>query len=526
MPFNSSDKNATQIAKEVLQLLAAKHIAPTPEAYVEYYEKISKERISHPLEDSIMDFADAISKESVSLARLGKSLSDAIIHHDWIRTRSILTSIAEALPASENSNKKEPFLSNEPIRFSHREEILRDMLSRLFSYSLLTLLQEAPELINETKLIKNKLNSATTENELNEIQKSINTFSFKIELHNKDIQKKQFLLHQLFKLLLENIDALLEKESWLSRQINNVQDLLSTPITQVSLKEATYSLKNMIYKQGILKSTLEEERLAVKNIMVAFVERLSSLVSTTDSYHKAITTFSKKVAVADNIGDLSSALNSIMEVTRKTQQEAYETHKNLLSSQNQLIEAQNKIDALENQLSDMNNLVQEDYLTGSFNRRGMDAALEREMHRSARNKSDLCVALLDLDDFKQINDRYGHDTGDEVLIHLVNTIKDTLRKLDVIARFGGEEFLIILPDTDKQEAAQIVTRIQRELSKSIFMHNNSNIFITFSAGIAQYVYEETQENMIKRADCALYKAKNEGKNRVVVASEMMTMDMP
>lgn len=525
MSFNSSDKNATQIAKEVLQLLAAKHIAPTPEAYVEYYEKISKERIAHPLEDSVIDFADAISKESLALARLGKSLADAIIHHDWIRTGSILSSIAETIPTLEHSDKKEPFLSNKSTKFTSREDILRDMLGRLLSYSLLTLLKDAPELANETHLLKTELDNALSDSELSSVQKNVNALSFKIELHNNDIQKKQQLLQQLFQLLLENIDSLLEKESWLSQQINSVQDLLSAPVTQVSLKEATYSLKNMIYKQGILKSTLEEERLAVKNMMVAFVERLSTLVSTTDSYHKAITTFSKKVAVAENIGDLSSALNSIMEVTKKTQQEAYETHKNLLNSQNQLIQAQTKISALENQLSEMNNLVQEDYLTGSFNRRGMDAALEREMHRSIRNKSALCVALLDLDDFKQINDHYGHDTGDEVLIHLVNTIKDTLRKLDVIARFGGEEFLVILPDTDKFEAAQIVTRIQRELSKSIFMYNNSNIFITFSAGVAQYVHEETQENMIKRADCALYKAKNEGKNRVVIADEVMTANL-
>lgn len=524
MPFHSSNKNATSIAKEVLQALAAKQIPPTPEAYVEYYEKISQERTSHPLEDSIIDFADIITKQSVSSSRLGKSLVDAINRRDWIRSRSILASIADHILSQEQVQldaKIDPAISADFVHRSEKEDILRDMLSRLLSYSLFTLLQDVPELANDSKSLKTKLDNAFSVQELTEVQKYVNSFAFQIELHNNDIQKKQELLQQLFKLLLENIDALLEKESWLSIQINNVQDLLSTPITQISLKEATHSLKNMIYKQGILKSTLEEERVAVKNMMIAFVERLSNLVSTTDSYHKAIATFSKKVAVASNIGDLNSALNSIMEITQNTQEDAFNAHKNMIQSQEQLIKAQSKINALENQLSMMNNLVQEDYLTGSFNRRGMDAALEREMHRSMRNKSPLCVALLDLDDFKQINDSYGHDTGDEVLIHLVNTVKDTLRKLDVIARFGGEEFLIILPDTDKEEAAQIVTRIQRELSKSIFMFNNSNIFITFSAGVAQYIHNESQENMVKRADNALYLAKRQGKNRVIIAGNVL-----
>lgn len=526
MPSNSSNKNATLIAKEVLQQLAAKHIAPTPEAYVEYYEKISQEPVVHPLEDTLIDFAEAISKQSVSQSRLGKSLADAVMRRDWLRASSIMNAIAESKAEQEQATKKEPYLSSNSIKHTAREEIYRDILNRIFSYSLVSLLNEAPELLNDTKVIKNKLDHAISDNELLDVQKHFNVLSFKIELQNNDIKKKQELLHQLFKLLLENIDALLEKESWLSKQINNVQDLLSTPITQISLKEATYSLKNMIYKQGILKTTLEEERLAVKNMMVAFIEKLSSLVSTTDSYHNAISTFSKKVAVADNIGDLNSALISIMDVTKKTQEEAYNAHNNMTRSQEELMRAQSKIDALENQLSAMSNLVQEDFLTGSSNRRGMDAALEREMHRSMRNKSALCVALLDLDDFKQINDHFGHDTGDEVLIHLVNTIKATLRKLDVIARFGGEEFLIILPDTNKQEAAQIVTRIQRELSKSIFMFNNSNIFITFSAGVAEYTNQETQENMIKRADSALYQAKREGKNRVVVAANVMNEIQP
>ena len=156
--------------------------------------------------------------------------------------------------------------------------------------------------------------------------------------------------------------------------------------------------------------------------------------------------------------------------------------------------------------------------SGSLNRRGLDDVFEREMARADRRKSPLCIAMLDLDDFKRLNDTYGHTAGDEALIHLVRVIKDTLRTMDVIARFGGEEFMIVLPDTNMEDAMQTVTRVQRELTKRIFMHNNERLLITFSAGVALRIEGEDQATLIKRADEALYKAKRAGKNRVVAAN--------
>jgi diguanylate cyclase len=179
--------------------------------------------------------------------------------------------------------------------------------------------------------------------------------------------------------------------------------------------------------------------------------------------------------------------------------------------------AENRIQELEKQLEEMSELVREDQLTGSLNRRGLDDVFEREFARSERRNSPLCIALLDLDDFKRLNDTYGHTAGDEALIHLVRVVKDTLRTMDVIGRFGGEEFLIVLPDTPMEEAAQTVTRVQRELTKRIFMHNNEKLLITFSAGVALRKPGEEPTALIQRADAALYKAKRAGKNRVVPA---------
>ncbi|MEO7031220.1 MAG: GGDEF domain-containing protein, partial [Herbaspirillum sp.] len=146
--------------------------------------------------------------------------------------------------------------------------------------------------------------------------------------------------------------------------------------------------------------------------------------------------------------------------------------------------ANQRIQALESQLQQLNGLVQEDQLTGCLNRRGLDEATLRELNRANRLHTPLCAAMLDLDNFKQLNDHYGHCVGDEVLVHLVHVIRQTLRSIDVIARFGGEEFLILLPNTAQEEGQQALARLQRNLAQQIFVCRQQRLTITFSAGIA------------------------------------------
>jgi len=147
----------------------------------------------------------------------------------------------------------------------------------------------------------------------------------------------------------------------------------------------------------------------------------------------------------------------------------------------------------------------------------MEDAFQREFSRSERTHKPLCVALFDIDYFKRLNDTYGHDAGDEALIHLVRVVKETLRPTDVIARFGGEEFVIILPETGVEEGMKTLTRLQRELTKKFFLHKNEKVLITFSAGIALRQPAESADAIISRADQALYKAKAAGRNRVFAA---------
>ncbi|MGB6055613.1 MAG: GGDEF domain-containing protein, partial [Burkholderiaceae bacterium] len=155
-------------------------------------------------------------------------------------------------------------------------------------------------------------------------------------------------------------------------------------------------------------------------------------------------------------------------------------------------DAGHRIRLLESRVEQLSGLVCEDQLTGCLNRRGLDDLFGRELRRADRLGTPLCAAMLDLDDFKKLNDRYGHCVGDEVLVHLAQVMRQTLRGMDGVGRFGGEEFLILLPGTPLEKAAQALERLRQALSEQGFHHRRARLPITFSAGLALHARGESQ----------------------------------
>lgn len=527
MSKKPSTLTPVEIAREAFQRLGARRISPTPDAYRIAYEEIQGGMPGVTAESVLSTFATKLSRQPGENGLLGTRLVRARENGDWTEFERQLIEFADAnwqsrpivpaKPAVQHGELVPIDLERQFIRDSVKEKMLREMLARILVFNLPSLLSTAPELANESRNSGQDLKMAFSEQAMNEIIARVKQLSFQIELKTDDMAQQQELLMRLFQLLLENINGLLEQGSWLSSQIETVQSLIAGPLSNTSLADATKNLKEVIYKQGLLKNTLSEEKVVVKNMMLTFVDRLSAMVSTTDNYQRTIRGFSQQISQAGNIADLNSVLSEIMTETQKAQEEATRSRDAMVDARQEVEKAEERIQALEQQLQQMGELVREDQLTGSLNRRGMDESLDREIANALRRETPLCVALLDLDDFKRINDTHGHATGDEVLVHLVQVIRETLRKLDVIARFGGEEFVILMPETSPQDAVQIITRVQRELTKRIFMHESQRLLITFSAGVAVYQPGESQAELLKRTDVALYKAKNAGKNRIVFA---------
>jgi diguanylate cyclase (GGDEF)-like protein len=169
---------------------------------------------------------------------------------------------------------------------------------------------------------------------------------------------------------------------------------------------------------------------------------------------------------------------------------------------------------LQDALARIQDLATRDELTGLFNRRHMLELLNIEKHRSNRTGRVFCLGMVDIDHFKQVNDRFGHNVGDQVLDTVAATISAGLRETDVVARWGGEEFLVMFTDTDCQTAERVLARIQVALAKTMVSDDAPGLRVTFSAGVTAYIADEMLTSTIDRADRALYAAKAAGRNLV------------
>ena len=232
-----------------------------------------------------------------------------------------------------------------------------------------------------------------------------------------------------------------------------------------------------------------------------------------NDYYDRIKIYAQKIRETSDIGDIIAILDQALGQTR-----ALHTADEVAIARRQVVTAEQRIEQLKSELELVNKLVREDQLTGALNRRGLDDALVREAARAERNRTPLCIALIDIDNFKKINDSFGHQVGDIVLVHLVAIIKETIRTNDLIGRYGGEEFLLLLPDSRIDEATAVMVRLQRKLAGKPISWGNQQLLVTFSAGVAPRHAGESEAVLINRADQALYEAKRVGKDRIIVAA--------
>ncbi|HMZ08308.1 MAG TPA: GGDEF domain-containing protein [Anaerolineales bacterium] len=180
--------------------------------------------------------------------------------------------------------------------------------------------------------------------------------------------------------------------------------------------------------------------------------------------------------------------------------------------------ARNKQIEMEAVLAQAQEVAHVDPLTFLPNRRTIVKDLQNEVLRAERYGSMFSISVLDLDSFKSINDTFGHPVGDEVLKNVAILLRDSIRHPDVVGRYGGEEFLILLPNSNATSAAEQANRLCREIRSKLVHTKEHDIQVTFSIGIAQFrTGEDSWHSLLKRADNAMFKAKNNGRDRWVIA---------
>ncbi|MFL6673473.1 MAG: GGDEF domain-containing protein [Massilia sp.] len=509
--------NPADIAREAFRRLATRRIAPTPDAYHAIYNEIAGIAPEVPAAGSAADaervlagLATRLADTPGELAEFGHRFHRQVKLRDWDGYARLLSHLVEK-HVRKGSTIELLGVENNDTR------MLRDMLSRTLAFALAALLAGNPALVSEAETLGDAVKLAHTEDALQDIAARLKELCYQIEIRSGDVAEQQELLLRLFRLLLDNVGELLDDASWMRGQIAAVQDLIAGPIDRRALEETMRGLKDVIYQQGQLKHGLTDLKLTVRGMVLTFIDRLGAVAASTGDFHARIGGFSRRISDATDIAGLHEVLGEILRETHQVQEQALQARDHMQQAHQEVQDAEQRILALEQQLQQMSDLAREDQLTGSLNRRGLDDMFERESARADRRDAPLCLALLDLDNFKRLNDTYGHGAGDSALQHLVRVVKQTLRPTDVIARLGGEEFVILLPDTTVDAAAASMTRLQRELTRHFFLHDHDKLLITFSAGVALRLPNEGQAALVQRADRAMYQAKQSGKNRVVIA---------
>jgi diguanylate cyclase len=503
----------SEIAREALRRLALSRIAPTPENYRKYYHEISGATVGpNPgsvLEDLLIDLRKYFPDSGQSLASLEKAIAQA----NWVQSSELLHDIIARVSLDATRRDKEGTSLGSPT-----QTVATELLIQTLRLGVEPRVEHIPQLAGDLARVIEDIRKADTVATLDKAGAALKRLWLNLELQHSGNMNQQEALRNLLQLLLQNIGELVEEDSWLRGQLEIVSKAVEGPIDVDTLQEAEKRLKEVIFKQGLIKHSLREATSTLKDTMKTFINRMGEAVESTGDYQDKITQYADRIGGTENVHELTAILDNVLKDTRSMQATTRRTHEAMVSDRQAVEQAEKRIQELEAELVEMSALVSEDPMTHSLNRRGMEHEFARETSRAMRQGSPLCVAMLDIDNFKKLNDTHGHLVGDEALIHLVRTAKEELRATDIIGRMGGEEFMIMLPNTAQADAVSVVERLQRALTKKFFLNNNDRILITFSAGVAVYEAGESQESIMDRADKALYEAKHTGKNRVCIAA--------
>lgn len=501
-------KTPAEIARETLLRLVESKRPPTPENYLSTYNEIAGRATptAFPTE-ALQELADALPAQTPFQQQQKITFQQAVADTSWKRIQQVLLALASHAepdgPALESSNGRpvsefraqvarlietaQPAFDPDDTRFAHR------------TTELITTLRD-PAVDEET------------------LQTKLREFSHRLAFAAEDQAEIRATLLKLLHLLIGHLgDTNLLGDGWLKPQLDALSAAAVPPLTLRRLDALERQLADVMRKQVDAKDRTLQVQDEMRRMLAAFIERLAQTTDSTSNYHASIEQSARELAEAKTIEEIAPLLQNLISATRNITAEIAATRDELREMRTRAQSFETEIVKLHQELHVASAQARHDALTGALNRKGMDEALHRELADVHRKQTTLCVALLDIDNFKKLNDSKGHEAGDAALRHLATVTRETMRAQDTLVRYGGEEFVILMPDSSLENGVAAMVRLQRTLTRKYFMAGTERLLITFSAGVAQLEADETPESAIKRADQAMYLAKRAGKNRVFSA---------
>ena len=503
----TSKKQAPEIAREALIQLNVRKLAPTPANFQACYNEIARLPNSAGFPEASLRQISLALKAKTPEQRAQLELLDAAIgRRNWNTVQEAL--VAFACGANPDEMVQELVIPELALR------------NRCLADFACTIEKILPALGREdTQLLKlaTELLYAFRHppEDFFQVESLFASFCQHASIAAESQAEIKAMLISLLQLAMESIGELSVDDKWLKTQIDALLIAVKPPLTLRRLDDVERQIRTVMASQLQTKARSIQAQAEMRAMLVAFIEQLAAMNKTSDIFQEKIENSARQMEQVKSIEEMAPLLGEVIEATRTMAADTRHAHGGLQSLQEKVLATEAEICQLRQDLDQASALARHDPLTDALNRKGLDEALAKEIASMRRSDKPLCVAMLDIDNFKMLNDRLGHESGDVALIHLVTVAKESLRPTDYLARYGGEEFVILMPDTPLEQGIQAMKRMQRRLTKTFFFAGSEKTLITFSAGVAQVIQGESGIKAVSRADQAMYLAKRAGKNRVL-----------
>nr|WP_295772629.1 GGDEF domain-containing protein [Rhodoferax sp.] len=513
-----SEKKPFEVARETLKQLTLQKLPPTPANYLALYNEIAGVPLIVPFPaDILRDISKSLPVKTPGQQKQRGLLDYAIDRLNWEGVKTALVAYGSFAPLTGGDDAPAAAASMTGLNASApalTTEFLGQM-GRLIEYTQPALGTDDERFGELSKTLTSALRQSG--GDILALKSMLLSYSDRVSFVAEDQAEIKKALLKLLHMVFENIADLSLDEQWLKGQMDALMEASSPPLTLRRLDDVERRLKDVIFKQKDAKEHAMQAQNEMRDMLAAFIDRLSDMAKSTGSFHEKLEENARQIEQAKTLAEIAPVLKEVISATRNMASQSKTSGEELQVMRDHAFQTDAELVKLHQELDRVSTQARHDPLTGALNRRGLEEAVEREISSVRRKDTPLCMSLLDIDNFKKLNDTMGHATGDIALAHLAKVARECMRPQDTLARYGGEEFVILLPDTPLDKGIEAMTRLQRELTKKFFLAGTEKILITFSAGVAQLAPDETGGDAIKRADKAMYLAKRAGKNRVLGA---------
>lgn len=504
------------IAREAVKLLTARKLPPTPDNFQAAYHEVAGTRPLRPFPlESMRQIGQALPEATPGQQRFKVLFNKAVSRHSWDDLQKLLTQQAwpsAAPPATATTATAAAVEVAEPESIGMAPEWC-ELVARVVTSTLPALGEDDPRVIEQANELIAYLR--LRDQHLPTLRRMLADFAFRLSFVAEEQASIRGTMLGLLRQVFEHVETLSPDNPRLRQQLGLLVEAAQPPLSVRRLDDLQRRLRDVIVRQTEVREQALQAQAIMKETLATFLARLAQTSSDSTQYQAIFERCAEQLETASSLAEMAPVMQEAIQAARTLATDTQRTGEELSALRSRAEQAEGEIERLQRELDQLAEMVTHDLLTGVLNRKGLLEVVQRETARAERTGSDLCLALLDIDDFKRLNDTMGHLAGDAALQHLAHVARASLRPQDAIGRYGGEEFIIVLPDTTVEDAVTVIQRLQRDLSAHLFLSEDRRVLITFSAGVTALRTDEAAEAALERADRAMYRAKRAGKNRVL-----------